>query len=97
MANLQLYGPFLWFQPAGQNGLLPGEEHDWFAADFSGNPVVWQVTPHPVRDIRTAELAVVNLRTFQTSAGPPGIDFTVRNVGSVGVSFYNVYISGVGF
>jgi hypothetical protein len=97
MANLSLYGPFTWVQPRGQNGLLPGGEHDWFGADFSGNPVVWEVTAHPIRAVGVAELAVINLRTFQASSGPPGINFTVRNVGSVGVSFYNVYISGVGF
>lgn len=97
MANLNLYGPILWARPRGQTGLLPGEEHDWFGADFSGNPVVWQVTAIPTRDSRVAELAVINLRTFQAPTGAPGINFTVRNVGSVGVSFYNVYISGVGF
>jgi hypothetical protein len=97
MANLSLYGPFLWAQPRGQNGLLPGEAHDWFGADFPGNPVVWQVTALAIRDVGVAELAVINLRTFQASSGQPGINFTVRNVGSVGVSFYNVYISGVGF
>ena len=61
MANLQLYGPVMWVHSPGQNGLLPGEEHNWFAADFfPGNPAVFQVTAHPFGDFVVAELAVIN-------------------------------------
>ena len=97
MANLQLWGPVMWVHSPGQNGLLPGEEHDWFATDFfPGNPAVFQVTAHPFGDFVVAELAVINLRVFQLTFGPPGIYFTVRNVGSAEVNFYNVFFSGVG-
>lgn len=97
MATLNIYGPFSWVQPRGQNGLLPGEEHAWFAGDFTDHSLVFQASAHPARGGAAESLAVVDLRTTYRATGGPVMNFVVRNVGSTGVSFYNVFVTGTGF
>jgi hypothetical protein len=94
MATLRVYGPFTWVRPFGQNAFMPGEEHSWFAGDFTDGSVVFQASAHPTRDASIQSLAVVSLRTTYGRSGGPVMDFVVRNVGTTAVFSYRVFVSG---
>ena len=95
MATVQLYGPYSWVQPAGENALMPNEEHVWAIGTFAG--VVFNVTAHPDRHRPVQALAVTDLSVAYESTGAANLNFNVRNVSINGVLSYRLFISEIDF
>jgi hypothetical protein len=97
MATVDIFGPFSWVRPFGQNAFMPGEEHVWAIGPFAGAPLVFAVTAHPSRESNVQGLAVESLSTAYASTGAAAVNFIVRNVSTTGVFSYNMFISGINF
>lgn len=98
MARTNHYGPLIWVQPRGQNGLLPGQVHYWWAGTFPGaGGATFQVSAHPDRHSHSQELEIVGLSTVYGRTGGPLVNFGVRNAGTTGVLSYRIFISTVDF
>jgi hypothetical protein len=96
MATVTLLGPFSWVRPAGQNGLMPGEQHVWSLA-MPGSGCVFSVSAHPTQQYNTQALAVEKLSTAYARTGPPAVNFVVTNVGVSGLSSYRWFVTSVSF
>jgi hypothetical protein len=95
VATVNLWGPYFWVQPSGQNGLLPGEAHNWV---FTGLlDLVYAVSAHPSRDYNLQALAVTDMSTVYARTGPPELHVTVRNVGTSGVLSYRMFLTETNF
>ena len=97
MAKVSFFGPLTWVKPFGQNAMMPGDEHPWWAGDFPDGSLVFQVSAHPNKDAELQTLEVVRLSTEYHRQGAPFVTFAVRNAGSSAVFSYRIFISGVGF
>ena len=97
MSTVQVTGPFTWVQPAGANGLLPGESHVWSWVT-TGVGVVLAVSAHPSRQYTHQALAITDLSTAYGSpgTGPAAVNYKVKNVSDTGVLTYRKFIAEIG-
>jgi hypothetical protein len=98
MAQVFHTGPYFWFS---SSGLPPGAQHSWSAGPnpgFSESSLVATAHPLPGFDTPTGverRLAVTMIQSHRTPADSHFVHFFVRNVGSVPVGWYAIYISGI--
>ena len=94
MPTVRVSGPISWVQPAGANGLLPGQVHTWAIIPPTG--VVFSVSAHPSPQYTHQALAITEYSVAYGSAGtPPALNFNVRNVSDTGVRSYRLFIASI--